>query len=432
VLKNSSFAHTAVTAKGWIKMNRVIGLTLFVLLVGVSICFCPAAWAQESKYDVKKFPSAVSDEFSRVGDKIGEIVNTIPMESTFPTATPSAQESEPGKGREFFAVPIPTSNPMFGVGVTAMAGCIFRPDKNDTVSPPSTIAVGGMYTENETWAAGGGAKIFLYEDTLRLLAGGGYADLKYDFYGTGNDLGDAGKSIPLNQVVKGGVLESLFRLNGKTFLGPRFVAGNSLITRGGDDIVLADGSTLPRAELDVQTNTIGAHLQQDTRDSQFYAVQGHVFDFQVDFSEEAFGSDFNYQIYSTYWNGYKTLSKKQVLAVRGYGKGCDGRVPFFMLPSFGSGSDLRGYPAGRYRDKAMVAAQAEYRLVLNKFLGMVVFGGAGEVASSWGDFNQDNILPSYGIGARFTVAPKNHLNMRLDYAVGKDDAVWYLAVAEAF
>jgi len=411
-------------------MKRLLVSALAALMV--CACRCPALQAQESKYDLKKVPSAVSAEVSRVADKVGEIIEVIPIESTFPSATPQQPELAQEKKSEFFLVPIPSADPVLGAGLTLMGGCIFRPNKDDTVSPPSTIAAGGMYTENETWGAGGGAKMFLFEDTLRLLAGGGYADIKYDFYGVGSASGELGKSIPLNQQVRGGVLEGLVRVKGKTYLGPRVAVTNSRIKRNGDDIILADGTTLPRAEIQVQTATLGAHLQQDTRDSQFYSVQGHVWDAKADFSEEAFSSDFTYQVYTMYWNGYKALSKKQVLAVRGFGQGCDGRVPFFVLSSFGAGSDLRGYPSGRYRDRMMLATQAEYRLVLNKRLGLVVFGGAGEVAHSWSDFNSDDILPSYGIGARYCLAQQNHLNLRLDYAVGKDDAVWYLAVGEAF
>ena len=39
----------------------------------------------------------------------------------------------------------------------------------------------------------------------------------------------------------------------------------------------------------------------------------------------------------------------------------NGRVPFYDQCLLGMSQDLRGYEAGRYRDRRMLAAQAEYR-----------------------------------------------------------------------
>jgi len=121
-----------------------------------------------------------------------------------------------------------------------------------------------------------------------------------------------------------------------------------------------------------------------------------------------------------------------VLALRAYGRFTAGRVPFFDLCLFGAGSDLRGYTAGQYRDRMMLAAQAEYRLELPKRFGLVAFAGVGEVAPSLGEFNTKDLLPSAGGGLRYTIATKNHVNLRLDYAVGKDSTALYFGVGEAF
>ncbi len=42
---------------------------------------------------------------------------------------------------------------------------------------------------------------------------------------------------------------------------------------------------------------------------------------------------------------------------------------------------MRGYYSGRYRDRNYAAAQIEYRKVFNRMFGLVLFAGAGEVAS---------------------------------------------------
>ena len=37
-----------------------------------------------------------------------------------------------------------------------------------------------------------------------------------------------------------------------------------------------------------------------------------------------------------------------------------------------------------------------------------------------------------GVGLRFTLAKRNHVNLRIDYAWGKSSTALYVGVAEAF
>ena len=80
----------------------------------------------------------------------------------------------------------------------------------------------------------------------------------------------------------------------------------------------------------------------------------------------------------------------------------------------------------------MLAAQAEYRLELPKRFGLVAFAGVGEVARALDDFNMQNLLPSVGAGLRYTLAKQNHINLRLDFAVGRDSQAFYVSIGEAF
>jgi len=68
----------------------------------------------------------------------------------------------------------------------------------------------------------------------------------------------------------------------------------------------------------------------------------------------------------------------------------------------GTSNELRGYAAGKYLDRYMVATQLEYRLTLPKGLGLAGFGGIGEVipGSSQVLFKDDHFLPSMGGGPR--------------------------------
>lgn len=110
----------------------------------------------------------------------------------------------------------------------------------------------------------------------------------------------------------------------------------------------------------------------------------------------------------------------------------DGDVPFYDLCLLGQFQDLRGYETGQYRDRSLLTAQAEYRAELWWRFGMTAFAGLGEVAPAFDAFSADDVLPSAGVGLRFTLAARNHVNLRVDYAWGKRSNALYISVGEAF
>ena len=85
---------------------------------------------------------------------------------------------------------------------------------------------------------------------------------------------------------------------------------------------------------------------------------------------------------------------------------------------------------GSYRDRFLVAAQAEYRHRFTKRIGAVAFGGAGSVAPDFGGW--EKTLWSVGAGFRWVLAPKNNISLRLDIARGRDETIYYVGVGEAF
>jgi hypothetical protein len=82
-------------------------------------------------------------------------------------------------------------------------------------------------------------------------------------------------------------------------------------------------------------------------------------------------------------------------------------VPYFLLPSLGGGSTLRGYPDFRFRDRHRFLMNAEVRWTPARFLDMAVFYDTGKVASRRKDLDFDDLQDSYGIGMRI-VGPKGY------------------------
>lgn len=82
--------------------------------------------------------------------------------------------------------------------------------------------------------------------------------------------------------------------------------------------------------------------------------------------------------------------------------GDDSDIPFFMLPSLGGGSSLRGFASWRFRDRNSVMWQAEWRVLANRFLDMAAFVDAGKVAAHATDLNNfHDMKKDYGLGFRF-------------------------------
>jgi hypothetical protein len=77
------------------------------------------------------------------------------------------------------------------------------------------------------------------------------------------------------------------------------------------------------------------------------------------------------------------------------------RVPFYLLPSLGSGSNLRGYSSWRFRDRDSLLLQGEWRIMVNRFFDTAVFYDTGKVAGRVSDLDFTGMKKDYGFGARF-------------------------------
>jgi outer membrane protein assembly factor BamA len=76
-------------------------------------------------------------------------------------------------------------------------------------------------------------------------------------------------------------------------------------------------------------------------------------------------------------------------------------VPYFLMPYLGSGSTLRGYTTGRFRDRHSLLLNSELRWFPNRAgLDMALFFDAGDVANTRGAWTLDGMKTDYGIGVR--------------------------------
>lgn len=106
-------------------------------------------------------------------------------------------------------------------------------------------------------------------------------------------------------------------------------------------------------------------------------------------------------------------------------------VPYFMLPSLGSGSTLRAYPAWRFRDRNSLLLSGEFRWIPSRRgLDMAIFYDAGKVVPRWDDLSLDGLKSNVGVGVRFHGPMTTPL--RIEIAKGREGFNLVFAGSAAF
>ena len=357
--------------------------------------------------------------------------STVSGASVVEQAGPAAINTPAGSKRgEFVIAPLPIVNPTLDNGFALVLGYLYRLDLQDQTTPPSASGLAGFKTSNGSWAAAALQSLHLAHDRFRILAVVAYSDINYEFFGIGQSAGNAGPSIELNQAGSIGMFEGLVRIAPRWYAGARYQILR--MTVGTGSIPLPDGPTLPALDADLRTASLGPRVEYDSRDNPFYPRSGMLMRGIFSFYGEAVGGQRRYQVYEGWLNRYRAIGSRHVLAWHIGACGTDGSVPFYDVCLLGKSQDLRGYTTGQYRDRTMLAAQAEWRSELWWRFGATAFAGAGEVAPDFESFTWKDVLPGTGIGARFILAKRNHVNLRVDYAWGKNSSALYVGVAEAF
>ncbi len=219
------------------------------------------------------------------------------------------------------------------------------------------------------------------------------------------------------------------------YLGPRLFAGNSFVTLNPTKVTAVP--IPPGLGLHTTLRSNGAKLTRDTTLNRFYPTNGTLFSFTSDFFAQGLGSKYSIQAYSATFDEYSSLSKNQVLAFSAFFCVTGGQPPFYGNCIYGTDNELRGYVAGRYFTRySVVYTQMEYRLVLPKRFGLVVFSGVGGVIPGGNQLLQrvqtSRFLPAGGAGLRFQLSKADHVNLRADIAQGVNDHTFSLGVGEAF
>jgi hypothetical protein len=393
-------------------------------IAGCYIFFSSGCHAQQPQHPEQPVDQSTQQPTSTSHATEGSELTQAPT-----SAEPKLEEKKKRVPRGAIVVaPVPISSPAVGSGIVPVFAYIFPFSKNDKVSPPSVVGAVGLATNNGSRAFGVGEQIYLKRNTYRITTAFLRGNVNYDIYGTGIT---SNLKLPLKQTGEAFFAEFLRCVGWKFFLGPRFLTGHSLVTLRPSS---ASGVTIPPdIGLHTALTSIGATLNRDTSVNRFYPTSGTFLNFTSDFFSHSWGSKYSFQSYRAMFSKYASLSERQVLAYNAFFCATAGSPPFYGNCIYGTDNELRGYTAGRYFDRYMLATQLEYRLVLPKRFGLVAFGGVGEVIPGASQSHLiKHFLPGGGGGLRFLLSDKYHVNLRADIAQGIDGHTFSMGVGEAF
>ncbi|WPP48178.1 BamA/TamA family outer membrane protein [Catalinimonas niigatensis] len=172
----------------------------------------------------------------------------------------------------------------------------------------------------------------------------------------------------------------------------------------------------------------------DNRNNLMSTTTGVLAEFRHQIYRKSLGSDYDYLLSILDLRTYLTPfeSRKDIFAWQVYTYFCSGETPFNELAPLGGDMIMRGYYEGRYLDQNLISTQIEYRMPIWKKLSTVAFAGLGDVAPDFKSFALDEFKYSLGGGLRYSLLPGESLNIRVDYAFGKDTQNFYINISEAF
>jgi hypothetical protein len=333
-------------------------------------------------------------------------------------------------GVNWFAYPFafysPETSLAFGAG-----GIISFKLTDKFNSKPSSITASGYYSINNQYDITIQPEVYFAGDKYKLWSKFNYGRIFDFFYGVGNRT----KEIENDRYLQENILFQ-FKIQPKLF-DERFNLGFNYEFRR---MNVADKKGNPFLEMGTFTGSdggttsgLGMAISWDSRDNIFYPNTGGYYEFNGSNFWNFLGSDFDYSKYVFDFRRYFSISHNQIVAIQTYFMIVTGTPPFYDLAMLGGDKVMRGYLYGRYRDKAYYAVQAEYRIpnILWRF-GLVLFGGAGDVAPKLREIEIATIKPTYGFGIRFRFDELQKLDLRADMGFGRGTSGIYFSVNQAF
>ncbi|WP_321940315.1 BamA/TamA family outer membrane protein [Paraburkholderia sp. J8-2] len=325
-------------------------------------------------------------------------------------------------------VPIVITEPAVGygagLGLLFFSGPIAEEVENTTVeppnkSPPNVTALGGMYTQNGTWAAAAAHFHTWDDDRYRYLGAVAKVDAHLDYFGP--------TSQARAYTLQGDALlqQFLVRLgNSRWYAGARYVFFNATSSFAGGSIP----ASIANFERNQRIGAGSVILDYDSRDNIFFPAAGSFAELEAQFARTGLGGTQNYDVYAARGFKWFPLARALILGLRIDTKFSTGDIPFYAQPYV----DLRGVQKGRYQDRNAITTEAELRWDVTPRWSLLGFTGLGKAYGRLESFSQAQNVTSVGAGFRYLIARKLGVSIGIDVAHSKDQNAFYIQVGSAW
>jgi len=335
-------------------------------------------------------------------------------------------------GNKYLVAPftfyLPETSWVIGIGLKRFLNA---GGEGDSLTRVSNTAIFLQYSLNDQIMFEHNYQIFSNKEKYYFVGFYGYSRFPVLFYGIGNEAKSENKEAIAYELLRSDNI-AYRKISKHSFVGLGWRYFNMYNVKGAGNGILENGNAIGKNGSRVSGPNIS--YQYDTRDNVLTTSTGNYAQIIYSFHNQLTGSSNTFQRWLIDLRKfYRPFHHRQdVLAFQAYGYFTSGEVPFNELGLLGSDMIMRGYYVGSFRDKNLLAAQAEYRWQALKRWGLVGFAGLGNVNNNVQEININNLLPSYGGGLRIKINRKENVNIRIDYGFGKGQQNLYFFIAEAF
>lgn len=308
---------------------------------------------------------------------------------------------------------------------------VFKTSKKDPTLRTSTMPSGILYTLKDQILIALGANIFLPREKYIIRFENTFSKFPDKFWGIGNNTpSSAEESYTISQFYINPAISRKIRRNLFLGVGIEYQSVFNIKYKAGGNFEKDQVLGIYNRE-EYSVFGMSALITFDSRNHAYTPNHGSLF--RVKFSDfnKNLASDYNFHLFDVDIRKFFQLKPQNILAFQYYGMFTFGDVPYRHLALLGGNAMMRGYYGGRYRDKMFMGLQAEYRFPVYWRFGAATFASAGQVADNGTQFNFSGLHYAVGGGIRFSVLPRENLNLRFDVAYG-DKVNYYVVLAESF
>ncbi|MFD2148125.1 polymerase [Mucilaginibacter antarcticus] len=326
-------------------------------------------------------------------------------------------EKDTTKRGSFVVLPVLSSAPETGVEAGGAALYSFYTDTIHRETRLSNIYAYATLTTKGQNRLNLSTNYWSPQNKYNLTAQLGRIDFPVNFYGVGNNTVKANEDY-LQQKRYRLNLSALRNLGSNIYVG--LVGGAYKYDLGSDNATGTLNTVIPSSDRGGGSFIyLGPSFSYDNRNNNTYTTKGIYVHAYYNLMQGVFGNN-SYQggFFNIEYVQFFALSKKLVLGIDIQEQSLTGRrSPFYLLPLMGNDEIMRGYYEGRYRDRNLLAGQAELRYRLSERIGLAAFAGSGEVFQS--SFKISALKPNYGGGIRYFFDLEKGLAVRIDYGMGQ-------------